>query len=74
MHVKRENIEKEIINFIWNASEGVEMIEFIQNLYFYWYDCLGQDKKIKIIKEFCRKLIQRYQNNIVSALNNELIN
>ena len=47
----------------------------IQNLYFYSYDCLGQDKKTKIIKEikeFCKKLY--HQNNIVSALNNQLIN
>ena len=49
-----ENIRKEIIdkiNLIWKIPEGVEMMEFIQNLYSYWYDCLGQDKKIKIIKE-----------------------
>ena len=35
MNVKRENIKKEIINSIWNATEGVEMIEFIQNLYLF---------------------------------------
>ena len=63
-----ENIRKELIdkiNSIWKAPEGVEMMELIQNLYFYWYDCLGQDKKIKITKEikfFCRKLYEKYRD------------
>ena len=45
------------------------MMELIQNLYFYWYDGLGQDKKIiiiKEIKELCRKLYEKYRDIKIS--------
>ena len=41
------------------------MMKPVQNLYFYWYDGLGQNNKIKIkkeIKQLCKKIYEKYKD------------